>query len=1028
MDKLDINNKKNIKINEKNNKAYLSADKFNSKKNKFNISNDKPIKTSKKKLDFFQNNKTECKSVKKFSQKNKMIFRELLKRTLINKGDKELLLMKCLKKDPQIRTKDDIYTIKNFLSHTQLTNALLNIPFFEQKNCDNFLTSISLELKIKFFKEEQSLFQIGEKADNFYIIYNGNIQIENIESYKIELSCRQYIKSIIDKYQKIYDYKDKYLINTNNDLLDFKKIIYEEESKNYSTFIFEKIIESNKHYVDIEENEIPLLNLILLMIDIKNLFNNIRGNYDILLLLIQDYEYDYKQILKGLEYLQNNFFVHNVEFNMRQIYKNIPEINNDLIEKYEEILGKKGNYDFIYFRKGKNFWLQKMGECFGDITNELKFNTNNINEKRNYSASTAEKSVLAYISFERFNELLQIEKEDIKNSETKYLKSSFFFYGINNYTFMKKYLKCFIYEESQYNNFLFTEGQKDKYVYFLKYGKYEIFCMKNVKKICQMITTISNNYLNISKRAEYIKLTREILKNAYWGNFIIKEFLKDMKIKLFVLNKNFVLGLEALYNDIPYLYNVKILSDKCGYYKIEYKYLLQLMKEIKNGNEILINENDYLLELILERLVNVCHKKVKYISNERKINLDFADNSYKIKRKNKGKIKTKVITNKIKEYLNNNKRINSDKKCKKIDLGFTQKEEENHLTRNKNKDKLYFLTELSNTKENTISENSKNKIDDRILLNINSLGLNIKDKNFKAFKINSFFLNHKYSSSNNTHKRHKFLEQNSKKKKDNLSLNKSPEYNPIQIKFEENLSKQIQKTLDNELLFYSFRNGKYFRKIKTAKLDSKLDLKSKDKKLINEINNNNDLEKDKRVNDKEYPPGKVILPYYNSSRNIHKNNEYFNIPTLKLNTIKKRNSTRNKTSNIFPLDLPTDVKYTFSNHGTYMIDMKNSTVNNFKIAILNKYNNDEEKNDSYNKNKTISEIKNRLKGYQKFNGNKNSELKMNIESYSFKGKKYTTHYNNFYNKKIYKSIKERVEDNLFMNGQSAYPKINNAYY
>ena len=111
-----------------------------------------------------------------------------------------------------------------------------------------------------------------------------------------------------------------------------------------------------------------------------------------------------------------------------------------------------------------------------------------------------------------------------------------------------------------------------------------------------------------------------------------------------------------------------------------------------------------------------------------------------------------------------------------------------------------------------------------------------------------------------------------------------------------------------------------------------------------------------------------------------------------------------------------------------MIDMKNSTVNNFKIAILNKYNNDEEKNDSYNKNKTISEIKNRLKGYQKFNGNKNSELKMNIESYSFKGKKYTTHYNNFYNKKIYKSIKERVEDNLFMNGQSAYPKINNAYY
>ena len=48
-----------------------------------------------------------------------------------------------------------------------------------------------------------------------------------------------------------------------------------------------------------------------------------------------------------------------------------------------------------------------------------------------------------------------------------------------------------------------------------------------------------------------------------------------------------------------------------------------------------------------------------------------------------------------------------------------------------------------------------------------------------------------------------------------------------------------------------------------------------------------------------------------------------------------------------------------------------------------------------------------------------------IESYSFKGKKYSiSKSNNCYNKKLYKAMKERVEDDLFMNGQTATPKIN----
>ena len=304
------------------NNFFLSGEKLKQNKDDNNINNEEDkIKNSedkniKKKLVFSTSDKnletTNFHKKLKFSQKNKNIFREFLKKAIIKKGDKELLLIRCLKKDPQLRTKDDNNTIKNFLFQSKLMNALLNIPFFEQKNCENILSSIISELKYKSFSEDESLFKIGDNVDNFYIIYNGNIIIESLECYIISLSCRQYIKSIVEKYQKIYDYKDEYTIseNKNNDLITFKKIIFDEENHNYSKYILEKILKANKNIVNIEEDEIKYLNLIFLIIDIKDIFSSFRGNYNALLLLINDYNYDYKKILYGMDYLENNFFTY----------------------------------------------------------------------------------------------------------------------------------------------------------------------------------------------------------------------------------------------------------------------------------------------------------------------------------------------------------------------------------------------------------------------------------------------------------------------------------------------------------------------------------------------------------------------------------------------------------------------------------------------------------------------------------------------------------------------------------------------
>ena len=115
------------------------------------------------------------------------------------------------------------------------------------------------------------------------------------------------------------------------------------------------------------------------------------------------------------------------------------------------------------------------------------------------------------------------------------------------------------------------------------------------------------------------------------------------------------------------------------------------MAEIQNGKEILYRENQYYLELILSRLINICQKKVKYYIDERKLDLILKNkNKSKIKSV-KGKIKSKVITNKIQSFLYKRKLFNKD-------LIFNDK---CYTTRNHNEDLLnsnternYFLTEI----------------------------------------------------------------------------------------------------------------------------------------------------------------------------------------------------------------------------------------------------------------------------------------------------------------------------------------------
>ena len=1043
--KILLNSNKNINIfegKESNKNIELSSIKEN--ENKL-MSSNKQLKTFEpekpeepKKNDSPSKEDKKLKSPKKkkplkFSKKNKMLFREFLKLTLIKKGDKELLLMKCLKKEPQNRSKEDNNTIKNFLRNTKMVDALLEIPFFLQKNCDNFLTSLSGEIRLKTMKKDDIIFDIGSKPDNFYFIYDGSVSIVFLESYSLSLTCKQYIKSIITRYQKISNHKDKYLRAQSN-IFIFKKNKESEDDILNSRYVLDKILKSNKHIINIKEEEFPVLNLILLVIDIKNILLDIKGNYNTLIMLIQNYDYDEKKILANMGQLANNFNVNNYQFNIMQIYKNIPEVNPDLIEKYEHIVESYNKYSFTFFRKGKIVRLQNMGECFGDLTHELKFyNVIHNDDKRNYSASILENANLAYINYDKFFEILKLEREEIKHSEAKFLKNSFFFQEINQYLLEKKFLKYFIYEEMQYNNYLFKEGQKDIFIYFLKFGKYEILCNQNIKNACLKIDDLSQNYLSDPvKKEDFTKITKEILKNMYFCNFVRKEYLEVIPLKLLVLSKNFVLGIESVLNKLPYLYDVKILSEKCGYYKIELYNLLQLMKELKDGKEILIQEKNSYLELFLERLVNICRNKVEYLNTKNKLNINIQDHIYNKYKYNKGKIKSKVITNKIKDFLfNRNKRYTGYN-----NICMTTRNEDHSLKKIKNRVKLYFLTEVKydhngkipkkrflkeednknlestynqfynkySLQNSHLQESKKNNYNYSLDIN-NKINPEIKETKGKKV-VYSFF--NKASNSRN------IINNMPKRRYNSLSSNKilknHPKYNQIGIKQEEYLTKMIKNTLENELLFFnSFNKNEISGNTERAFSEKKTNLKRKNVISISEkkINENKDFVIKKNVPN--------LSKRFKSTRVFQNINLDFPIERQKARASRnfadylQRNDSKNDSLNL--------TKYTLTdNHeGKNWVEKK---INNDKTPIRFSI------KDELEKNRTLYGLKNEYKGYLKFNRIMDN-LGPIIERYSFKGKKYSSSKSNTcYNKKLYKAMKERVEDDLFMNGQTPIPKIN----
>jgi CRP-like cAMP-binding protein len=278
------------------------------------------------------------------------------------------------------------------------------------------------------------------------------------------------------------------------------------------------------------------------------------------------------------------------------------------------------------------FLSLKSNDYFGDSA--LDSNTT-----RNATIIASEDCDVGYIETSLYYNNIGEEKIKIINKKIYFLIQNFFFKRINPRKFEKKFFGYFICNNYKKGDILYKENEMPLFVYFIEEGKVELSSSKNAIEIEKTIETLNKQRQNFD---EFLKNERkntdsknENNKNIYDGEFLydkiknnckdlIKHLKKREKNKLFILGRNEDLGIISYYFNYPYMTDCVVSSNTAKIYKINIKYLNEI---IRDENKCLIDLNKrikYKLLLFQERFFNInntklliADKKETNIKNER---------------------------------------------------------------------------------------------------------------------------------------------------------------------------------------------------------------------------------------------------------------------------------------------------------------------------------------------------------------------------------------------------------------------------
>ena len=483
-------------------------------------------------------------------------------------------IIQALKTLPEERTIDDLACLKYFLEESQLANKF-KTDNLSKESLDKIFTLCSSQMKYLYLPSDEILFRIGDEPDKFYIILEGKIGILKPIIRKDEMTGIEYFHHIKNLKKNNEDYLLNLTLTKNNDVFQ----INPEDFDNLNLIILKILIEDYLNLLD------------------KNSDTSIEDICELCLL-----DRNFFGIKLDLEQKSDKEYMISFE---KTIYKKVSFIDRDMLQKYRNLSNNniKWPVSIVEYKKFLELGNQNF---FGDSALDKK-------TTRNATIQTVTNTHFCYLELVHYTYYLRDEKQKLTMREIDFLVKNFFFQGIINQYFEKKFLNFFVYEEVYKNEIIFRENNPVDYVYFIKEGSCEIFINKNILEIHDMI-----NYLSELIKHKNIVQTNIRVKNDY---FSIQDQFEDIqRIKLLYAEIKDTLGAESLYFGLNYIYSAKVSSRICKYYKIATKELMKIFEEESSCIPLYQNESFRKINVIINRLIELNQSRIEMIDKQETIN------------------------------------------------------------------------------------------------------------------------------------------------------------------------------------------------------------------------------------------------------------------------------------------------------------------------------------------------------------------------------------------------------------------------
>jgi len=616
--------------------------------------------------------------------------------------------------DSTIELKKIIFYILNKLQRTHIDNLILrqyliSFPEFidtlklrEQiSDPKELLLKICQNLKKEEIFQDRVIFYNGQYGKSFYLILEGEVSVLLPYEFKLKLTDKQVIK---------YMY---YLL----------------QLKEYE--LIRLILENNRHvFNDLDYRE-------------NTLYNKLKAYSERGIPINTETEK-----ISACEYMQRFEYFAHLEKRQREEASKSDEKEKIEIKKKEQLKVRKSYFDILlrenlkkraYIEKrhdfkciendeddeeiikNKNFFYETQetfsiykyyevirlgkGKCFGELalTKEGK--------RRNATIITTKGSIFGILQKEAYQAFVKETMDKARKLNVELLLKSRLFRGCNSEKFENHLFNFFKLMKKNKGEYLFKQGERRDYIYFLKKGEIqlEFFC----------------NYFYLET----------ILNNLGYSdeNLDIKDLIKSKKIEHFCkINRKFkvliisdeVIGLEdhTLAPEHIYYSLSGLCASYCEMFALDVKFLSRIMSEkiIRNNYAHLVKERKLrLAERIILLKNNVIMQQINFLKENIKDNNEKIsehqnafNNSHNLK-SNKNferhdfikpkstfkdrKLKTNKITlesEKKSENLKNNMPTSIYSYGQKNDM--KRKEEKSNST-NKNKLNIYQISELTSS-------------------------------------------------------------------------------------------------------------------------------------------------------------------------------------------------------------------------------------------------------------------------------------------------------------------------------------------